>query len=205
MTTDQRFWDKAAAKYTKAPIGDRESYEEKLRMTREFLKPGMRVLEFGCGTGETAISHAPFVEHILATDLSENMLKYGREKAIVAGVENITFQHSSIEGFEAEDAVFDAVLGLNILHLVSDPKSVIENVYRMLKPGGVFVQSTACMKGNMIIGVMLPVMRMLGKAPEVAMMTYDELKAITTGAGFDIQREYHPDGFAAANFVITTK
>ena len=70
MNRESKFWDKIADRYSKSPVADEESYQRKLQVTREYLRPDMKVLEFGCGTGSTAITHAPFVNHIQAKGFS---------------------------------------------------------------------------------------------------------------------------------------
>ncbi len=64
MDQSARFWDKIAERYSKRPIVDEAAYQKKLQVTREYFRPDMEVLEFGCGTGSTAITHAPYVKHI---------------------------------------------------------------------------------------------------------------------------------------------
>jgi len=51
MHKPSKFWDWIAVRYSKSPIADPESYEEKLHITRKYLQPHMEILEFGCGTG----------------------------------------------------------------------------------------------------------------------------------------------------------
>ena len=75
MRQPSKFWDKRAEGYSKSPVADEESYQKKLQVTREYLKPDMEILEFGCGTGSTAITHAPCVKHIRAIDVSSKMLE----------------------------------------------------------------------------------------------------------------------------------
>lgn len=70
MKSAQTFWDKAASGYAKSAIKDEKSYHKKLAVTQAYLRPDWSVFEFGCGTGTTAILHAPHVRHILATDIS---------------------------------------------------------------------------------------------------------------------------------------
>ena len=70
MSQTSKFWDKIAEKYAKRPIADEAAYQRKLAVTRDYFRPDMEVLEFGCGTGTTAINHAPYVKHIRATDIS---------------------------------------------------------------------------------------------------------------------------------------
>ncbi|MEQ9317121.1 MAG: class I SAM-dependent methyltransferase, partial [Henriciella sp.] len=97
---DARFWDKLAEKYSKQPISDQETYEKKLDITRKYLTSESEVFEFGCGTGSTAILHAPHVRHILATDVAPNMIEIGRQRAAEAGAVNIAFECTDIERYE---------------------------------------------------------------------------------------------------------
>ena len=53
------FWNRIANRYSKQPVGDETAYQKKLQITRDYLEPHMEVLELGCGTGSTAIAHAP--------------------------------------------------------------------------------------------------------------------------------------------------
>jgi ubiquinone/menaquinone biosynthesis C-methylase UbiE len=80
-----RFWDKVAERYARRPVDDEAAYQHKLQVTRDYLTPGMTVLEFGCGTGTTALAHAPFVKRILATDVSPKMIEIARRKADAGG------------------------------------------------------------------------------------------------------------------------
>ena len=96
MTHSSRFWDRVAARYARKPVADEAAYQKKLAMTREVLRPDMEVLEFGCGTGSTAIANAPYVKEIQAIDISEKMLEIARTKAEAAGVENVRFQCSGL-------------------------------------------------------------------------------------------------------------
>jgi len=82
------------------------------------MRPDMAVLELGCGTGSTALEHAPHVAHIDATDISPAMLGIGREKAERAGITNVSFKQSSVEAIDTPDGGYDMVLGLNLLHLL---------------------------------------------------------------------------------------
>ena len=74
MAEQTKFWDKIADRYAKQPIADEAAYQKKLQVTRDYFRSDMEVLEIGCGTGSTAILHAPYVKHIRAIDFSTNML-----------------------------------------------------------------------------------------------------------------------------------
>ena len=207
MAESDKFWDKTAERYAKSAISDEETYQKKLAETQSFFRPDMRILEFGCGTGTTAIHHAPHVQHVEATDISENMLEIGREKAREAGIDNITFTRGTLVELKAEDASFDAVLGLNVIHLLPDRQAVFEEVARILKPGGIFVSSTTCLGHSFLrfIKLVAPLGKMMGLMPDVFIMTEEELTGEVTHAGFKIERQWHHGRGGIAVFIIARK
>ena len=146
MGTAKRFWNWMAARYARQPIADEKSYQRKLSLTAQHLASTSRVLEFGCGTGSTAVVHAPKVATYLGLDVAENMVAIARGKAQEAGLENLSFQVGTLEEAGLPDASFDVVLGLNILHLVPDLDRTLTTVARVLVPGGVFASSTICVE-----------------------------------------------------------
>ena len=105
---DAQFWDKIARKYSKRVIPDQESYEFKLLKTRDYLTPAMNVMEIGCGTGSTALAHAPFVKRIVATDISSKMIDIARQKATEQGIENVEFAVGGVDQISPSEPV-DAV------------------------------------------------------------------------------------------------
>ena len=140
MTQAAQFWDKVAEKYSKQPIADEAVYQKKLAVTRDYFRPDMEVLEIGCGTGSTAILHAPYLKHIRAVDFSANMIAIAQGKA--KHIDNVTFEQATIEDLNSPGRSRDAVLGFSILHLLKNKEATIAQVYQMLKPGGLFVTST---------------------------------------------------------------
>ncbi len=205
MTPSAEFWDRIAERYARKPVADEATYQKKLAITREYFRPEMKVFEFGCGTGSTAISHAPHVAHIDAVDISPNMIDIALRKAAAEGIDNVTFEVSSIEEFGAADASYDVVLGLSILHLVENKEEIIARVHRMLKPGGIFVTSTACIgDANIFIRLMVPLARLLGLAPLVKVFTTGDLVQAITAAGFTIDQQWSP-GKNKALFLVAVK
>jgi 2-polyprenyl-3-methyl-5-hydroxy-6-metoxy-1,4-benzoquinol methylase len=165
----------------------------------------MEVLDFGCGTGSTALLHAPYVKHILATDISSKMIEIAQGKADAQNVENITFECTAIDTFSLPDQTLDAVLGLNILHLVENKDEVIAKIHKMLRPGGVFVTSTACIADMMrIFRVVVPVGRFLRLIPMVKVFSTKELQDSLTDAGFKIDCQWQP-GKNKAVFMVAKK
>lgn len=193
MIQSAKFWDRTAVRYSQRPVADEAAYQKKLQVTRDYFRPDMAVLEFGCGTGSTAIVHAPFVKHIQAIDISAKMIEIARTKADAQNVDSVTFDVSGIEDFSAPDQSFDAVLGLNVLHLLADRDAAIAKVRKLLKPGGVFVTSTVCLGNNMkFFKIVAPIGKLLGLMPLVKVFTTTELTDSLTNGGFEIDYEWQP-------------
>jgi ubiquinone/menaquinone biosynthesis C-methylase UbiE len=205
MVSSSKFWDRIAERYSKKPVADEAAYQKKLEITRSYFRPDMEVLEFGCGTGSTAIAHAPHVRHIRAIDVSSKMLEIARAKADRGNVGNVTFEQSAIEDISVPDRSLDVVLGLSILHLLEDKERAIAKVHRMLKPGGVFVTSTICIADSMkFIKLIAPVGKALGLMPLLRVFTTKDLLASLVDAGFEIDHQWQPEKRAAV-FIVAKK
>ncbi len=205
MDQSAKFWDKIAERYSKRPVADETAYQRKLQVTREYFLPDMEVLEFGCGTGSTAIAHAPHVKHILAIDMSSKMIEIAQGKADAKNLENVTFKRSTIDELSASDQGFDAVLGLSILHLLANKDETIAKVHKMLKPGGIFVSSTACIGDTMkFFKVIAPIGKFFGLMPMLKVFTTKELEESLTVAGFAIDYQWQP-GKGKSVFIVAKK
>ena len=205
MNNSVKFWDKIAEKYSQQPIADEAAYQKKLQVTQEYFKPDRSVLEFGCGTGSTAIIHAPYVKHIRAIDVSSKMIEIAQGKAEAKNIKNITFEQLSIDELTVSDNTFDVVLGLSILHLLENKEAVIAKVYNILKPGGIFVTSTMCLGDNMKwFKFIVPIGKFLGLMPLVKVFTVTELVTSLTNASFAIDYQWQPSKDKAV-FIVAKK
>ncbi|MCR9224072.1 MAG: class I SAM-dependent methyltransferase [Hyphomonas sp.] len=196
MPDKAKFWDGTAEKYSKQPIANQKAYEIKLDLTREYFTPDSQVLEFGCGTGSTAILHAPFVKHIDAIDVSQEMIRIAKDKLEPAGVQNVTFRVADMDGFQATPESYDAVLGLNILHLLDDRMAAMREVYKALKPGGHFISSTACLREKLLftlIDPLFPLMHALGQWPKVYRLSASRIQRDMEQIGFKTVHYWQPD------------
>jgi len=205
MIDTVKFWDKMAKNYAKKSVPNEEVYQLKKDLTREYFTPESRVFEFGCGTGSTAIAHAPFVKHITATDISPEMLRIAKDKAQSANIDNVIFEQWDVSTDPIATSDFDAVLALSILHLVDDLPSVLAKCHNLLKDGGFLISSTGCLADKM--GYLHPVlafMKFIGKAPTVAFFTNEQLEQNLQSAGFQTVHRWHPKGSESV-FIISRK
>lgn len=206
MDRSIKFWDRIAESYAKQPVADETAYQKKLQVTRDYFQPDMEVLEFGCGTGSTAITHAPYVKHILAIDISSKMIKICQDKAEAKNIKNITFQQSTLDELKVSDQTLDAVLGLSILHLLENKEAAITKVHKMLKPGGIFVTSTICLGDSIMkfFKYIAPMGKFLGLMPLLKVFTAKALIDSLIEAGFGIDYHWQP-GKSKATFMVAKK
>lgn len=184
---DARFWDRAARKYAAGPIADMAGYERTLERIRAYLDGSEMAFEFGCGTGTTALRLAPFVARIVATDISGGMIAIARERAAEGNHANAVFEIGTPDTAPWPDESFDVALGFNVLHLVAAREAALGGIHRLLKPGGLFISKTPCLKEmNLAVRLAVPVMQFLGKAPYVASFSAAELERAIAAAGFEI-------------------
>lgn len=99
-----------------------------------FLDPRWTVGDLGTGTGGLAAALAPFVLRVIGIDRSEPMLEAAGGR--LEGVANVELRRGDLEELPVADGELDvAVLSL-VLHYVVDPREVLREAHRALKPGG---------------------------------------------------------------------
>jgi SAM-dependent methyltransferase len=133
------------------------------------------------------------------------MIEIARDKAKAAGIANVTFEVETANVIDAPDSSLEVVMAHNLLHLLDDREQVLDIVYRKLKPGGVFVTSTACIRDMMLpLRLIVPVGRFLRVFPPVKVFSVADLKASLDKAGFEIDHEWLPKRQSAV-FIVCRK
>jgi len=142
---ERSLWDKQAPAYDKRNLRVYKSaYDLSIQKTRAILSPEHKVLEIGCGTGIIALGLAPFVESIVATDISPQMMYVAKSKAESASITNVEFRVCDGYALPYDDQAFDAVLLFNVLHFVKEPTALLHEAHRLLKPSGYLISATDC-------------------------------------------------------------
>jgi ubiquinone/menaquinone biosynthesis C-methylase UbiE len=138
-------WDKQAHSYDERNLKIYESaYELSVKKTRAVLSTDQKILEIGCGTGIIALGIAPFVDSVVATDISTQMIAVAESKAERASITNVEFSVHDGYALPYDDQAFDAVLLFNVLHFVKEPTTLLDEAHRLLKPSGYLVSATDC-------------------------------------------------------------
>lgn len=101
---------------------------------------GDRVLDVACGAGAVVIGVAPRVERAVGIDLSEGMLEIARSRLRTASKDhplaNVEFLRAPSDALPFPDASFTAVVCTTALHHFPDPQRSIDEIARVLEPGG---------------------------------------------------------------------
>ncbi|MDG1289272.1 MAG: class I SAM-dependent methyltransferase [Lentibacter sp.] len=190
MVDSKTFWDKMAPKYAESQMRSVDDYEHTLARTLSYLTPQMRVLEMGCGTGTTALRLAPHVKAFVGTDQSSEMIRIARDKAADEH-SNLEFRVlGAAESAQLEEG-FDVVMGFNLFHLVPDADAVLADIFKMLKPGGLMISKTPCLMDKafgwkcFLVAGMLPILKRIGKAPDVGLWRIADVDRRIADAGFE--------------------
>jgi arsenite methyltransferase len=105
------------------------------------LEPGQVVLDLGSGAGLDVLLSARRVApggHAYGVDMTDEMLELASGNMKKAGVRNATFLKGSIDSVPLPDASVDVVISNCVINLAEDKGAVINEAFRVLRPGGLF-------------------------------------------------------------------
>ena len=104
-----------------------------------YLRPGLRVLDFGCGPGTISVGLAKAVEpgELHGVDMEESQISLSRHFAQQGGHDNATFHVGDVTALPFPDGFFDVAHCHDVLMHVPDTHAVLTEVKRVLKPGGI--------------------------------------------------------------------
>jgi ubiquinone/menaquinone biosynthesis C-methylase UbiE len=136
------------------------------------LRPGSRVLDVAAGTGDQTLMAAERVGptgHVLATDISVNMLKLASEAAREAGLRNVETRVIDADDIDLDESSFDAVICRQGLMFFANPGKALAAMHRAVRPQGkvvALVWSTE--KKNPYLGIPFAIVRRIGNMPAPA-------------------------------------
>jgi ubiquinone/menaquinone biosynthesis C-methylase UbiE len=162
-----------------------------------FRRPQGKILDVGTGTALIPIEFCKQSPHgsITAVDAAHHMLKVAQANVDRAGLSSrIKLQHGDAKKMPFADGTFDAIMSNSIVHHIPDPENVLQEIARVVKPGGV-VFLRDLMRPNDDAAVKHLVRTYAGDANQGqqkmfedslrAALTLDEIRAMVGRLGFD--------------------
>jgi ubiquinone/menaquinone biosynthesis C-methylase UbiE len=183
----EKFWDRISRNYEKRPIKNTQAYNQTLAATKKYLDGQELVLECGCGTGSIALEFAGHVKDISAFDISSKMIAIATRKAAERQIENIEFVQGTLFDERFENESYHLVLAFNVLHLLDEPQKVVHRIGDLLKPGGLFISGTVCLREKQTIwNLVALILKKTGIIPPVNSFEIAELKSVITAENFEL-------------------
>jgi ubiquinone/menaquinone biosynthesis C-methylase UbiE len=140
---NKALWEKGD--FTRIAACMRESGEALVH--RLGIKPGMKILDLGCGDGTTALPAAKLGADVLGVDIASNLVAAGNQRVSEMGLTNCRFQEGDATNLhELEDKSFDLVVSIFGAMFAPQPHDVAKAMVRVTRPGGRIVM------GNWIPG-----------------------------------------------------
>lgn len=124
---------------THGPAQRRRTAERNAAFLLPHLRPGMRLLDAGCGAGSITIGLARAVApgEVIGIDASAERIDEARGAAATAGCENVRFEVADVCRLPFDDASFDAAFAHALLQHVEWPLDALVELRRVLRPGGI--------------------------------------------------------------------
>ena len=122
---------------------------------------GIRILDYGCGSGKTAVYFAQRGAEVVGFDASLSSIRVAVRRAHVNGCrDDARFVVATAEKLPFQDGYFDFVFGHGVLYYVDDRSGYGEEILRVLRPGGkaIFCESIV---GNPLIDASRQVLKTL--------------------------------------------
>ncbi len=116
------------------------------------IKKGDTVIDLGSGAGNdcfVARHETGESGKVIGVDFTPIMIKKARENAEKMGYNNVEFRQGDIDNMPISDAIADAVVSNCVLNLVPNKQKVIQEIYRVLSPGGHFSISDIVLLGDL--------------------------------------------------------
>ena len=133
MNPNKALWEKGD--FTQIAATMRESGEAVVNTLE--VRPGMKVLDLGCGDGTTAIPSAKRGADVLGVDIARNLVEAGNKRASQLGLANLRFQEGDACNLsELTDRSFDLVVSIFGAMFAPKPFDVAKEMVRVTKSGG---------------------------------------------------------------------
>ena len=138
METDSEKYVHGYEEWTKEWMSKRTARRE-LAFLLPYLRPGMAVIDCGCGPGSITVGLAEIVApgQVVGLDIEPRQLETARRLAAERGASTLRFEAGSVYELPFADASFDVAVAHFVIEHVREPIRALREIRRVLKPGGI--------------------------------------------------------------------
>ncbi len=165
-----RQFDATAARYETSPIHAQGPDLPLFRAAAASLRP-QHALDVGCGPGHVALALAPFCETVQAVDASLEMIKIASARARDGACTNIVCQQAVVASLPFADASMDLVTCRFSAHHWRNLSSGLQEIARVLRPGGSFVLTDSVAPDDLLADTHLQTIELLRDTSHVRNLT----------------------------------
>ena len=144
------------------------------------------ILDVACGPGVVTAALAGRAAGLTAFDATPAMLEKARQRCADAGLDNVRFQEGDAQNMPFEDACFDGVVTRLAIHHFSEPQKVMNEIFRVLKPGGRAIIVDVIVSDDAEEAALQNAIEIIRDPSHIRMLPETELIGAIDGAGFDI-------------------
>ncbi len=182
--SQQRFGRYAQAYVTSAPHAEGADLGRLLDIAQP--KADWVVLDVATGGGHTALTFAPYVAHVVASDLTPRMLEAAEAHITSRGATNVTFRQAAAEDLPFDDASFDLVTCRIAPHHFEDVARFVKEAARVLKPDGILLVQDHLVPDDALTARYTEAFEKLRDPSHNRAFTEDEWRAMFAEAGLTV-------------------
>lgn len=143
----EKFWDSVSKRFGGS---DKEmmspAFQHIKQNAEKYFNETDNVLDIGCGPGDITLEIARIAKSVHGIDISAGMIEAAEQKANSQNIATAKFSNADLFNESFQNKLFDTVSAFNVLHYIHDKKDFYRRIHELLKPNGLFISSTACLR-----------------------------------------------------------
>ena len=187
MFKSEKFWNRLSKGFDRSDKKPASGPSRLVENTIHYLNSNDIVLDVGCATGAYTFQFAELVKEIYGIDISSKMIKSAKRRTLDLKIENMDFFYTTIFDDRFKKESYDVILAFNVLHFFEDNQLAVKRINELLKPGGTFISTTACLgEENSFVSIILKFFVKIGIVPLMHFYKISDIKQLLESGNFQI-------------------
>lgn len=197
MFKSEKFWNLLSKSFDNREKKSDTGPSKLVENTIQYLNSNDVVLDIGCATGTYSFQFARFVKELYGVDISSKMIESAKRRTLELKIENVEFIYTTIFDDKLKRESFDVILAFDVLHFFEDNQLAIKRINELLKPGGIFISTTACLgEESNFVSIILKFFVKIRIVPLMHFYKISSIKNLIDSGNFEI--------FETANYSKTS-